>query len=42
MKTEKNITKLLKTKMWKDIRKMTREEIVEELEALKTGTRTFY
>jgi formate dehydrogenase maturation protein FdhE len=35
MKTEKNITKLLKTKMWKDIRKMTREEIVEELEALK-------
>jgi DNA polymerase elongation subunit (family B) len=35
VKTAKNITKLLEIKMWKDIRKMSREEILEELEALK-------
>jgi DNA polymerase elongation subunit (family B) len=35
VKTVKNITKLLKIKMWKDIRKMSREEIVKELETLK-------
>jgi len=35
VKTVKNITKLLEIEMWKDIRKMSREEILEELEALK-------
>tara|TARA_R110000796_G_scaffold97265_2_gene204181 strand:+ start:2431 stop:3825 length:1395 start_codon:yes stop_codon:yes gene_type:complete len=35
VKTAKSILKLWRIEMWKDVRKMSREEIVEELEALK-------
>jgi DNA polymerase elongation subunit (family B) len=35
VKTEKSVIKLWRIEMWKDVRKMSPEEIVEELEALK-------
>jgi DNA polymerase elongation subunit (family B) len=35
VKTEKSVIKLWRIEMWKDVRKMSHEEIVEELEALK-------
>jgi DNA polymerase elongation subunit (family B) len=35
VKTAKSILKLWEIEMWKDVRKMTREEIAEELDALK-------
>jgi len=35
VKTVKKAIKLWRIEMWKDVRKMSREEIVEELDALK-------